>query len=592
MPRLIALLVLALILVACDSTPAVPAGVEVQTALSTPTLEPTFTPSPPPADTPTPTPTDAPLPEPTPTPIPRTGLSGRVFDQESNQPIASAQVSAGDQATTTDTNGRYTLTGLTPGQYILSITHPDYDPGLSSIFTLVEGQELEVDLALYTPDTSPYPEDPMLTNPLDPNGASVAADAERLARLQGLTGEVVNIEETKLRGEYLVNYKIGDDIRAAVAEINHEVWELTDETGRQWWIIKVCGNLASPLPNQKPVPTPKPISLSPMAEVVVDELIVRSCTSNECTQVGTVPRGERVEVLGCLTDGDWCEVGWSGGRGWCTGRSLRQLAVATVIPSATPVLPTPMPTPTVVMARGEGKIVFASWGQGGNQNGIYVVNSDGSDLTRLTVPPSPGSFDSSPAWSPDKKRIVFYRNGAIYVMNADGSGQIRLTNNASDDHPTWSPDGQQIAIETRSQGGSSINIMNTDGSDLTRLTEGWTPSWSPDGTRIVFVRRDGIRAMNTDGSNVIRLTDRGHSPDWSPGGRRITFVLDGSIYVMNADGSGQTRLTEDGFQSPVWSPDNQQLVFSSGRDGVEALYIMNVDGSGLRRLIDGFEPDW
>ena len=72
----------------------------------------------------------------------------------------------------------------------------------------------------------------MLTNPLDPSGVPTSEEAERLAHLQGLTGKVVSIEESKLRGKWLVNYKSGDDIRAAVADLRHEVWKLTDEAGQ------------------------------------------------------------------------------------------------------------------------------------------------------------------------------------------------------------------------------------------------------------------------------------------------------------------------------------------------------------------------
>jgi hypothetical protein len=175
---------------------------------------------------------------------------GRILDQETGQPVVGAKVSAGVTTATTDAQGQYALTGLVPGQYILSATHAEYDPGLSAIFTLAAGQEVSTDLSLFAPDTSPYPQDPMLTNPLDPNGAPTEKEAERLTRLQGLTGQIVSIEETKLVGDFVVNYKRGDVVRAAVAELNHEAWELTDETGRKWWIIRVCGNLASPLPEQ------------------------------------------------------------------------------------------------------------------------------------------------------------------------------------------------------------------------------------------------------------------------------------------------------------------------------------------------------
>ena len=76
---------------------------------------------------------------------------------------------------------------------------------------------------------------------------------------------------------------------------------------------------------------------------------------------------------------------------------------------------------------------------------IYVVNADGSGLTRLT---SDSADDFSPAWSPDGSRIAFASdrdgNPDVYVINTDGSGITRLTNNlASDLHPSWSPTQEQ-----------------------------------------------------------------------------------------------------------------------------------------------------
>jgi protocatechuate 3,4-dioxygenase beta subunit len=204
LPDLVLLVPLILVLMACGSLSAPSSKVVVQTALATPTSEPTFTQVPSPTGIPQPSPTATRV-KPTPTATPQSLLSGRILDQDTNQPITGATVRVGAANAITDPDGRYTLADLAPGQYVLSVTHPDYDPGLSSIFTLTAGQEHSLDLALYAPDTSPYPKDPMLTNPLDPNGAPTAEDAERLAREQGLTGEVVGIRETKFSGEYLVN---------------------------------------------------------------------------------------------------------------------------------------------------------------------------------------------------------------------------------------------------------------------------------------------------------------------------------------------------------------------------------------------------
>ena len=75
-------------------------------------------------------------------------------------------------------------------------------------------------------------------------------------------------------------------------------------------------------------------------------------------------------------------------------------------------------------------------------------------------------------------------NDEIYVMNANGSDVTRLTNDpASDGGPAWSPDGLKIAFSSNRDGSYEIYIMNTDGSNVTRLTNypesDTMPAWGP-----------------------------------------------------------------------------------------------------------------
>jgi Tol biopolymer transport system component len=211
----------------------------------------------------------------------------------------------------------------------------------------------------------------------------------------------------------------------------------------------------------------------------------------------------------------------------------------------------------------------------------------------------------------------------IYVMNADGSGVTRLTNGpGSDADPAWSPDGYRIAFEssrdtpgiagTATVVGFSnfeIYVMNADGSDQTRLTFtpyfDLKPSWSPDGSRIAFTSSDDIYVMNADGSDPIPLAASSAFDDeaaWSPDGSKIAFTSnrDGpvDIYVMNADGSEVTRLTNPpANQNAVWSPDGSKIAFqSSSRDVSFDIYTMNADGSDITPLttdpeFDG-DPAW
>ncbi len=80
---------------------------------------------------------------------------------------------------------------------------------------------------------------------------------------------------------------------------------------------------------------------------------------------------------------------------------------------------------------------------------IYVMDRDGSDQTRLTHPVikvGPGENsgegpDSSPAFSPNGRKIVFARGGELWVMRADGAGQKDLTASEGDEgySPSWQP---------------------------------------------------------------------------------------------------------------------------------------------------------
>ena len=163
----------------------------------------------------------------------------------------------------------------------------------------------------------------------------------------------------------------------------------------------------------------------------------------------------------------------------------------------------------------------------------------------------------------------------------------------------------QIAFVSDRTGNNEIYVMDINGKNQRRLTKNrggdWSPSWSPDGKRIVFSSgQDGnneIYVMDADGRNQVNLTNSfqgDFSPSWSPDGERIAFSSAGEIYVMDTDGGNQQRLTQDdhkGF-SPSWSPDGQRIVFSSEREGhfrddfgnvTSEIYVMDADGGNEQR---------
>lgn len=209
---------------------------------------------------------------------------------------------------------------------------------------------------------------------------------------------------------------------------------------------------------------------------------------------------------------------------------------------------------------------------------ICTMNADGSNYQTLT-----NTRDNArPAWSPDGKKIAFVstreNSSHIYLMNVDGSGVSRLVINdpniTGEDYPAWSPDGLRIAFVGSTADYSalfSVGVVAGDAAQLAFTDKPINnPAYSPDGTKVAFDTLDAIRVVSSGGGASAVLAssgDQNDSPAWSPDGTRIAFYrknvirdADGSvigsqesIYVMNSDGTGEASLNAAGF-APAWRP--------------------------------------
>ena len=133
----------------------------------------------------------------------------------------------------------------------------------------------------------------------------------------------------------------------------------------------------------------------------------------------------------------------------------------------------------------DGKIIAFSSDRDGNPD-IFTVDITSGQFHKVV---NTGLNDYLPDWSPNGKQIVFFatkwpnQKQDIFLVNSDGSNLIRLTNTPSivDEDPRWSPDGNKIVFQSDRDGNFDIYIMNPDGSNQQNIThnpaQDYEPNW-------------------------------------------------------------------------------------------------------------------
>jgi len=201
---------------------------------------------------------------------------------------------------------------------------------------------------------------------------------------------------------------------------------------------------------------------------------------------------------------------------------------------------------------------------------IYIMKLNDRRLRQLVTVSSPTSI----SWSPDGSKLAFYENYHstsktmdLFLFDLSLKRKILICKKCIFAHAlfpvSWAPDSKRFVFSFKNR---SIVITTDLGKSFQELTKGDAPSWSPDGSMIVY--RDGlsgIRLMNNvteyfiDGHNYYTISLKDFSK---------RFLLNGKAGLWKWESNFSYQV--------VWSPDGKYILYYRFYEGLKYKHKANI----------------
>jgi Tol biopolymer transport system component len=303
---------------------------------------------------------------------------------------------------------------------------------------------------------------------------------------------------------------------------------------------------------------------------------------------------------------------------WQTSSEL----LAAIEPIATPsggMQPTSVRMAAATVAPKRTKLIAIAAGVAVVAGGAWIALKGGGapsfTLGKTSQLTTEAGMEILPAISPDGKLLAYAAgtslNTRIFVRPIAGGRTIQLTDDsvAVESSPQFSPDANQLLFLVR----RGVSVASALGGPVKPVVppSASSPvssaSWSPAGTEIVFARDDSVLVVAATGGTprlVGTISGSGGftACTWSPDGRWIACVQGNANYIRPSDlfgniapshlrvfpaAGGESVLVSDDstklYQSPVWSPNSEELFFVSNRDGARDVFVQRIGRDGHRR---------